>query len=153
VQALNKFQEEIGGPLLGGDPGRRLIEPAEDAAADYFTDVPRHGEPPAGNYLFVPAHHIFGSEELSALAPGIARLAPQPYAGLSPDDAHGAFLAEGKEVEVSVGGWSGRLPVRFVDTLPPGMVALPVGFAGRGPLELPAWGELRNPRDERGQAQ
>ncbi len=28
VQALNKFQIEVGGPLRGGDPGRRLIEPA-----------------------------------------------------------------------------------------------------------------------------
>ena len=30
VQALNKFQEEVGGPLRGGDPGRRLIEPAAE---------------------------------------------------------------------------------------------------------------------------
>jgi NADH-quinone oxidoreductase subunit G len=27
VQALNKFQQEVGGPLHGGDPGKRLIEP------------------------------------------------------------------------------------------------------------------------------
>ncbi len=27
VQALNKFQQEVGGPLNGGDPGKRLIEP------------------------------------------------------------------------------------------------------------------------------
>ena len=29
VQALNKFQQEIGGLLRGGDPGERLIEPEE----------------------------------------------------------------------------------------------------------------------------
>ena len=152
VQALNKFQEEIGGPLRGGDPGRRLIEPAEDAAAEYLTDVPRHGEPPAGAYLFVPAHHIFGSEELSVLAPGIARLAPQPYAAISPDDARGASLKEGHEVEVVLGDKSLRLPVKIVDALPPGVVALPVGLAGMTPLQLPAWGALRNPHDERGPA-
>ena len=28
IQALNKFQDEVGGPLSGGDPGERLIEPA-----------------------------------------------------------------------------------------------------------------------------
>ncbi len=28
VQALNKFQQEVGGALKGGDPGRRLIEPS-----------------------------------------------------------------------------------------------------------------------------
>jgi NADH-quinone oxidoreductase subunit G len=27
VQALNKFQQEVGGRLKGGDPGKRLIEP------------------------------------------------------------------------------------------------------------------------------
>ena len=29
VQALTRFQEEVNGPLRGGDPGRRLIEPSE----------------------------------------------------------------------------------------------------------------------------
>ena len=27
IQSLNKFQAEVGGPLRGGDPGKRLIEP------------------------------------------------------------------------------------------------------------------------------
>ena len=43
VQALNKFQSEIGGPLRGGDPGRRLIEPAPAEPGRSFT-MPR---PPA----------------------------------------------------------------------------------------------------------
>jgi NADH-quinone oxidoreductase subunit G len=144
VQALNKFQEEIGGPLRGGDPGRRLIEPPQDAEGDYFAAAPHYQAPSAGEYLFVPAHHIFGSEELSVLSAGIASLAPQPYAGLNPDDAQRASLAAGREVQVSVMGWSGRLPVRIIDTLPPGLVALPVGLAGMPPLDLPARGELRN---------
>ncbi len=36
VQALNKFQQEIGGPLRGGDPGKRLIEPAANGQAHYY---------------------------------------------------------------------------------------------------------------------
>ena len=71
VQALNRFQQEAGGPLRGGDPGRRLIEPAEQRQASFFAAAPlgtgSADEEPA------PRYHIFGSEELSALAPGIVR--------------------------------------------------------------------------------
>ena len=35
VQAVNKFQSEIAGPLLGGDPGKRLLEPKSEAVSDY----------------------------------------------------------------------------------------------------------------------
>jgi NADH-quinone oxidoreductase subunit G len=148
VQALNKYQEEVGEPLRGGDPGKRLIEPDENCKAPYLPGVPREGERPMGYYILVPAHHIFGSEELSVLAPGIAQLAPQPYVGLSPDDARGSSLEEGQEVEVTCGEWSRRLPVKIISTLPGGTLALPVGLAGFGWLDLPALGELRNSRED-----
>ena len=46
-----------------------------------------------GRWLVVPLHHIFGSEELSALAPGSRELAPQPYAGIcTRDDANALVL-------------------------------------------------------------
>jgi len=145
IQALNKFQEEIAGPLRGGDPGKRLIEPTDESEADYFGDVPRRNESATGDYLFVPVHHIFGSEELSVLSPGVGSLAPKPYAGLNYDDAQGSSLTEEHEVEISVAGWSGRLPVKIIATLPSGMVALPVGLPGMPWLPLPDWGALRTP--------
>jgi NADH-quinone oxidoreductase subunit G len=37
---VNKFQSEVGGPLRGGDPGRRLIEPAQNDGDAYFEAVP-----------------------------------------------------------------------------------------------------------------
>ena len=40
VRAVNKFQDEVGGPLRGGDPGIRLIEPALGAVPRYFDNVP-----------------------------------------------------------------------------------------------------------------
>src|SRR6185312_14740393 len=39
VRAVNKFQDEVGGSLRGGDPGVRLIEPT-GAAPRYFDRVP-----------------------------------------------------------------------------------------------------------------
>jgi NADH-quinone oxidoreductase subunit G len=138
--------------LRGGDPGRRLIEAPENAETSFFTDVPPRSETPPGNYLLVPAHHIFGSEELSALAPGIAKLAPQPYAGLSSDDGNKMALEPGQVVELLLEGRSLRLPVRIIEGLPVGTVALPVGLSGIERLELPALAQLRNPRDEKGAA-
>ena len=70
VQALNKFQQEVGGPLKGGDPGKRLIEPMQKGKPEYFTDIP--AEQAAGrDQPPVPEYHIFGSEELSAQSPAI----------------------------------------------------------------------------------
>jgi NADH-quinone oxidoreductase subunit G len=152
VQALNKFQEEIGGPLRGGDPGRRLIEAQEGDKASYY-DAPEAGAAPTGGYRLVPAQHIFGSEELSALAPGIAKLSPQPYAGLNVDDAKEASLEAGQEVEVALDGQTVRLPVRIIAGLPKGIVALPVGLAGMAWLKLPAWGDVRKPGGSKEAAQ
>ena len=39
IQAVNKFQSEIGDALRGGDPGVRLFEPSQKGA--YFTSIPR----------------------------------------------------------------------------------------------------------------
>ena len=72
VQALNKFQQEVGGPLRGGDPGKRLIEPGRTDHASFFNDVPEAFTPGDNEWLLVPLYQIFGSEELSILSPGIA---------------------------------------------------------------------------------
>ncbi|MGD0765763.1 MAG: NADH-quinone oxidoreductase subunit NuoG, partial [Dehalococcoidia bacterium] len=142
-QALNKFQDEIGGPLRGGDPGCRLIEPTGDGAP-YFAEVPPAFEPSAGRWLVVPARHIFGSEELSAPAPGIAGLAPQPYIALNPDDAAALGVAEAAEVEIAAGERSQRLSVKLMSTLPAGVAAVPVGLPGVEWVGLPAWCTLKN---------
>ena len=78
VRAVNKFQDEVGGSLRGGDPGVRLIEPASGAAPRYFDGVPEAFAKRDGEWLIVPLHEIFGSEELSRLAPAVAERVPHP---------------------------------------------------------------------------
>ena len=126
VQALNKFQDEVGGPLTGGDPGERLIEPMPGKKVAYFQNVPAGFKPRAGEWLLLPLHHIFGSEELSALAPAIAELSPQPYLALNPDDASDLGLAAGDEVQLRLrqrtdapaDGLTGTEPVAIRRNLP-----------------------------------
>ena len=138
IQSLNKFQSEVGGPLVGGDPGRRLIEAATGKPTP-FTGVPPAFEPQPDRWLAVPLYHIFGSEELSILTPGVAERAPKPYLAMNPEDAAGQGLQEGQETEVSFGGSPRRLIVRIVPSLPAGVVGLPVGLPGMLGISLPMW--------------
>jgi NADH-quinone oxidoreductase subunit G len=81
----------------------------------------------------VPLHFVFGSEELSSLAPGIAALAPEPHAALAPADGERLGLADGARLEVTVGSWTAVLPLRLLPGLAAGTVGLPRGLAGLEP--------------------
>jgi NADH-quinone oxidoreductase subunit G len=144
VQALNKLQREVGGPLLGGDPGRRLVEPAATDRMSYFARVPAAFSPQDGEWLVVPLYHIFGSEELSLLAPGIAELAPEPYVALNPEDLQRLQVSEGQAVSLFVGEVEHRLPVRLEPSLPPGVAGLMAGLPGLPASALPRWGRFQD---------
>ncbi|MFA6111590.1 MAG: NADH-quinone oxidoreductase subunit NuoG, partial [Candidatus Latescibacterota bacterium] len=85
VQAVTRFQEEINGPLRGGDPGARLLSPGPGGPPDgVVPPAPSDRDP--GEWLAVPLYHIFGSEELSVRTPALAQRSSRPYVALSPAD-------------------------------------------------------------------
>jgi NADH-quinone oxidoreductase subunit G len=139
VQALNKFQTEISGPLMGGDVGKRLIVGAEDQKSVYFTDVPESFKRREGEWLVVPSFHIFGSEELSALGTAISERVPKPYVGTNQDDANSLRKKEGDEVALKFGTMIRSLPIRIIPTLPTGVIAIPVGLPGLEGIMCPQW--------------
>ncbi|MGH9433419.1 MAG: NADH-quinone oxidoreductase subunit NuoG, partial [Terriglobia bacterium] len=100
IQATNKFQSEIAGPLKSGNPGVRLIEPPAGSAPSYFATIPDGFSPKPGTWLSLPLYHIFGSEELSAWAPAVRELVPQPYAALNAEEAAGLGVIEGQSVKI-----------------------------------------------------
>jgi len=134
IQAVNTYQKEIGGPLRGGHAGVRLFEPAPVNGQCYFNAIPPAFAPREGEWLLVPMFHIFGSDELSLSAPGIAELAAKPFVAMNTTD-----LPEGAEVDVICAGTTLRLPVRLRPDLPPGVASLPAGVAG---ITLPIWGKI-----------
>ncbi len=149
VQSINKFQEEIGGALMGGDPGVRLIAPeVAPGVAEYPGTIPEPFAPRDGQWLIVPAHHIYGSDEMSMFSPAVAERAPAPYLALSPEDARMLGLTEGDVTEVTLHGHDLVLPVAVRAALPKGVAGLPVGLPGTEPVDLPAWGVIAR----RGQA-
>jgi NADH-quinone oxidoreductase subunit G len=102
VQSVNRFQEEVAGPLRDGNPGQRLIEPGAGAKVEYFTEVPEAFERRDGYLLVVPGYHVFGSEELSMLSSGVAELAPMPYIAVNPEDAGRLIVRENGLVDVAL---------------------------------------------------
>lgn len=142
VQALNKFQAEVGGALVGGDPGVRLVEPGGDGESRFSNGIPDDFKARKGEWLAVGLHHIFGSEELSSLAGAVAERIPAPYIGLNPDDARALEIEERATVEVEIEGATYRQPAHLMADLPRGLVGLPVGIAGYAP-DLPQWGRCR----------
>jgi NADH-quinone oxidoreductase subunit G len=139
IQAVNKFQSEVGGPLRGGDPGRRLIEPARNGEGAYFDTVPAAFAPRPGAWLLVPMYHLFGSEELSLFAPAVAERAPRPYLVLNQRDAHHLQVGPADEVELRVADVAHRLPVKIDPALPRGLAGLSAGLPGMQGIGLPTW--------------
>jgi len=132
VQALNKFQHEVGGPLRGGDPGRRLIEPrprSEGEPYPYSGGIPGPFVPRPGHWLAAPIDFVFGSEELSVLAPAVAALVPEPHAAVCAADLDEIGAQVDDVVEVELAGIVYRLPLRLNASLPRGVVGVPIGLA------------------------
>jgi NADH-quinone oxidoreductase subunit G len=137
IQAVNNYQKEIGGPLRGGDAGVRIFEAAAANGQSYFNAVPSAFQPRDGQWLLLPMYHIFGSDELSLSAPGIAELTAKPHVAVNSGE-----FTENQEVEISYSGSAFRLPVRIRPDLPPGVAALSVGAAPLVGSTLPAWGTI-----------
>lgn len=142
VAATAKFQSEVGGPLRGGDPGVRLIEPAPTAIPIYAVEVPAAFQRRSQEWLVLPLHYVFGSEELSAQAPAVADRSPTPYLCLNPEDAAAFGGAGDCRVGLTINDDVYDLPIQLMNDLPVGIAGLPAGLPGIPTASLPAWGTL-----------
>ncbi|MGM0576877.1 MAG: NADH-quinone oxidoreductase subunit NuoG [Myxococcota bacterium] len=126
IQALNRFQEEVAGPLIGGEPGIRLLESAEGEAPK--PEPPEAFRRRDDAFRVVPLWHTFGSDPLSVLSPGVAERSEEPYVALSREDAERL----GDTVTLRLDDREHALPVRAVEGLPAGVAGVPVlpGLAG-----------------------
>jgi NADH-quinone oxidoreductase subunit G len=143
VQAVNKFQLRVGGSLAGGDPGKRLIEPATTKAPQYYGDIPPGFHPRKGHLLIVPAYHVFGSEELSIRSQAVAELADAPYVAVNPADVEDLPIESDGTIEIAFAGISTCLPVRLSPEVPRGLARVPMGLTERPWDGLPFWWTLR----------
>jgi NADH-quinone oxidoreductase subunit G len=149
IQATNFYQTEIAGPLREGNPGVRLIDPAPQSQGTYFGEVPSAFAPSSDEWMLVPLYHIFGSEELSVLAPAVAELAPKPYVALNGEDAKSVGVEAGEQITIKVDGATYTLPAKIKTELPRGIAGLPFGLPELGGMSLPARSVLEPERKPR----
>ena len=148
VQAINKYQIEVGGALHGGNPGLRLFNPKEDTKIDYFDTIPAHFSKKEGKWQVLPLYHIFGSDQLSAQSPAVKERIPKPYVALNDDDAKLAGITEGTLVEITWNKEAYVLPVILNKGMAPGTIGLPQGLKMTTGIEFPFWTSFKKVKDE-----
>jgi NADH-quinone oxidoreductase subunit G len=141
-QAICKFQTEVNGPLRGGNPGRRLIEPAAVTSLSYFTDIPPAFRPRSSEWLVLPAYHVFGSEPLSMHTAGVAQRAPNPYVALNPRDGGRLGGNDKAPMRLTINEQVFRVILRIQPGLPDGVALVPAGLPGLPGISWPAWGKI-----------
>lgn len=115
-QAVNKFQDEIAGTLAAGESGKRLFEPR--GGRGFADGIPARFTPGHGEWLAVPLHHVFGTEELSRHAPALQARAPAAHVAVNAEAAERLGVADGAKIEVAIDGASCTLPLRIAPELP-----------------------------------
>lgn len=94
-QSLHKFQNEVGGSLKGGTAGVRLLQSTIGTQMRARPEAPPRFKEQPGQWLLVPRQRIFGSDELSALSPGVAALVREGVVEIDSVTAEGLAVVNG----------------------------------------------------------
>ena len=141
IQAVNKYQDEVGGPLREEMPGLRLFEPIATTAPNWFTAVPPVFQPTSHQWLLLPLSALFGGEELSNQSPAIVERISEPFLSLHPSDGARLSLDDRSTIELALQGTTCRLAVHLESSTPMGTAGLSLGSdtsSGR----VPVWIDL-----------
>ena len=141
IQAVNTYQDEVGGPLRDEMPGVRLIEPVATKAPSWFTTIPGAFQPASHHWLLLPRSAVFGSDELSSRAPAIAERIDQPSLSLHPSDGARLNLVDHSTIDLVLQGATYRLVVHFDVSTPVGTAGLSLVPEVSG-VQVPAWVDL-----------
>lgn len=142
VQSINKYQIEVGGPLHGGDPGKRILGTGKISVHDFQDNIPLAFKVKNDEMLIVPLPHIFGSDELSAYSAPIDARTPEPYILIGTKDAAHFDVDENTALSVRIKGQSYDLAVKIDKKMPEGLAGIPFNFSAMPGMSLPAKGIL-----------
>jgi NADH-quinone oxidoreductase subunit G len=136
-QSLSKFQAEVSGQLVGGDPGVRLFEPPAQETGTYFTAPAAVRAVADGMLTIVPRYHVFGSEELSSRAPGIMSRTGAASLALSAAECAKHGLHDGGTARLVVDGAEPLVLAVVVRQMPEGVASVQVGRPDMPVLPVP----------------
>ncbi len=149
VQAVNKFQIEIGGDLRREIPQLCILKNTKpgNLSGEYYTmengDRTQSGDKPKGEWKALPLYHIFGSDELSAAEGGIKELVPPPYIAMNPESAGKMGWDESTLIRPAGDEMVKGIQLRFLNGIPDDCVGIPVGLEQMLFVELEAWQSLK----------
>ena len=141
IQAVNTYQDEVGGPLRDEMPGVRLIEPVATKAPGWFTDIPSAFRPTSHQWLLLPQPAVFGGDELSSRAPAIAERMAQPFLSVHPSDGVRLNLEDHSTIDLALQGTTYRLAVHLEPSTPVGTAGLSLVPEVSG-IRMPVWVDL-----------
>ena len=126
-QSLHKFQAEVGGAMLGGSAGVRLIEPG--ATGDQQSpEIPNAFRAPAGSWILTAQYQLFGSDELTAQSAPVEEMITPVQMSLSPGDAEQLNLGPQDGVAATLEGMTVNCRVRIDPGVPVGTAGLTLGL-------------------------
>jgi NADH-quinone oxidoreductase subunit G len=124
--AWNKFTDEVGGHLTGGDPGFRLLEPVPGHYV-YHRQIPGAFTPAKGHWQLAVLPRLFGGEETSSRAEPIMERTTPACLTLSVSDAQGLGVNEDDQLTLTSDSLSHMLPVTIEPDWPNGLLGVPAG--------------------------
>ncbi len=124
IQAVNTYQDDVGGPLRDEMPGVRLIEPVATKAPAWFTAIPRPFQPSSDQWLLLARPALFGSDELSKQSPAIVERMAEPFLSLHPSDGARLSLDDRSMIDLTLEGTTYRLAVHLEPLTPAGTAGL-----------------------------
>jgi NADH-quinone oxidoreductase subunit G len=90
----------------------------------------------------LPCFHIFGSEELSQQAPGIAELIPRPYIALNTTDGALLGLKSGEPGKMTIGNSAQEIMIALRPDVPRGVALVSIGTTPMNDFFLSARGKF-----------
>jgi len=148
VQAINKYQIEIGGELRREIPQLCIFKntASGNVRGQYYKmdvdDNKPQKDKPKGKWKVLPLYHIFGSDELSVVEGGIKELAPLPYLGINPESAKKMGWDESTVVRPAKGNNNTGIQLQFSDEIPEDCVGITIGLEQMPFVELEEWQNL-----------
>lgn len=127
-EAINKFQEEINGPLLGGDPGMLLFDKPDLKSSEMlvFSEGGQGSSVSESGKVTAVAHsRLFDGEALSARSTALRQRASRPVARINPETAQDLNLGTAQQVTLALHGQSTTLPLVQDADVAAGIVVLP----------------------------
>lgn len=132
-EALNRFQEEINGPIRGSHPGILLFEQSlSEANAGTMQSEIRLQDTcpsiPEGSIQLLPDHQIFHDEELSSYVEAIQQRTPQAVIKMCTEQAEQFNCLGAVKLSIQTRRGSYVLPLMIDDSVAAGVALVPAGL-------------------------